>query len=131
MILQDAPAAAGKDAADAGEQQSGMARAELVLAQTQKAVAARKADAEAAAQALEACQKRLDEAKEAAQNKSKQTPAPSAGSSNGELANGVAPSPSKEELDVKFALPERLKEYTGKTPAAATHFGLARVCRSC
>jgi hypothetical protein len=48
------------------------------------------------------------------------TPAQSAGSSNGVLANGAAAangappaSPSKEELDAKFALPDRLKEYTG------------------
>jgi hypothetical protein len=87
------------------------------------AAAARKADSEAAAQALQACQERLDEAKEAAAGKSKQTPAQSAGSSNGSAANGVAagstpvgasPSPSKEELDAKFGLPDRLKEYTGR-----------------
>lgn len=103
-----------------------MARAEHLLAQAQKAAAASKAVAEAAAAALEACQKRLTEAKEAAaQSKGKSTPAQSAGSSNGQLANGVggasgAPpaSPSKEELDAKFALPDRLKEYTGQVPAS-------------
>ena len=109
----------------AGEQQSGAARAEALLAQAQKAAAASKAVADAAAAALDACQKRLAEAKEAAaaQNKGKSTPAQSAGSSNGQqLANGVAgssappASPSKEELDAKFALPDRLKDYTGETP---------------
>lgn len=93
------------------------------MSQAQKAVAARKKDADATAAALEACQKRLADAKAApAQSKAKQSPAASAGSSNGNLANGhadpaaaagVAASPSKDELDAKFALPERLKEYTG------------------
>lgn len=116
----------------AGEQQSGAARAEALLAQAQKAAAASKAVADAAAAALDACQKRLAEAKEAAvaQNKGKSTPAQSAGSSNGQqqLANGVAgssappASPSKEELDAKFALPDRLKDYTGETaPLCRVH----------
>jgi hypothetical protein len=50
----------------AGEQQSGIERAEKLLAQAQKAAAASKAVADAAAAALDACQKRLSEAKDAA-----------------------------------------------------------------
>lgn len=113
--LQDAPAASGKSASEAGEQQQGLARAEAVLGQAQRAVAARRRDADAAAQALDACQSRLAEAKEAEKAKAKQGPAQSAGSSNGALANGAAAgaSPSKEDLDAKFALPGHLKEYTG------------------
>jgi hypothetical protein len=85
-----------------------------VLAQAQKAVAARRRDADTAAQALDACQKRLAEAKEADKAKAKQGPAQSAGSSNGVLANGATgASPSKEDLDAKFALPAHLKDYTG------------------
>lgn len=105
-----------------------MVKAEHLLAQAQKAVAARKADAAAAAEALEACQKRLTDAKAAAaaaQSKAK----PSAGSSNGVLANGVAAggvsaSPSKQELDERFALPERLREYTGEDMRDCVHAGV-------
>lgn len=109
-----------------GEQQAGLVKAEHLLAQAQKAVAARKADAAAAAEALEACQKRLTDAKAAAaQNKSKQP----AGGSNGVLANGVAAggvsaSPSKQELDERFALPECLREYTGEDTRDCVHAGV-------
>lgn len=47
------------------EQLSGLARAEKLLVQAQKAVAARQADADAVNAVLEACEKRLAEAKQA------------------------------------------------------------------
>lgn len=113
------------------QQQSGLPRAEALLAQAQKALAARQADADAAAQALRACEQRLAEAKAEQQGSKVKQQSPqsgAAGSSKGAnghlLANGnaaaaggavgvAAPSPLKEELDAKFALPERLREYTG------------------
>lgn len=60
------PACCADTQGAAGEQQSGIERAEKLLAQAQKAAAASKAVADAAAAALDACQKRLSGAKDAA-----------------------------------------------------------------
>jgi hypothetical protein len=98
------------------EQQSGLARAEQLFAQTQKAVAARQADADAAAAYVEACQKNLSEAKDAkaaaVKTKGKRdSDASAAGAATAD--NKAAAAASAAELDEKFALPEHLREYAG------------------
>jgi hypothetical protein len=99
------------------EQQSGLARAEQLLAQTRKAVAARQADADSAAAYVEACQKNLTEAKDAkaAAVKTKGM-RDSDASAAGAAAAGddkAAAAAAAAELDEKFALPEHLREYGG------------------
>jgi hypothetical protein len=97
------------------QQQSGLAKAEQLLAQTLKAVAARQADADAAAAYVETCQKNLAEAKEAkaaaAKAKGKRDSDASAGPAAGD--DKAAAAAAAAELDEKFALPEHLREYTG------------------
>lgn len=92
-----------------GGEHSGLARAEQLLAQALKAVVARQGDASAANDALNACVKRLAEAK-AESAKAKQSPAKGGG---GGAGAAVPPSPNKQELDAKFALPKRLQDFTG------------------
>lgn len=105
-----------KAAAD-DQQQSGLLRAEQLLAQAQKAVAARQADADAAAAFLDTCQKNLAEAKDAkaAAAKTKGKRDSDAGASAGGAAaeDKAAAAAAAAELDEKFALPEHLKEYSG------------------
>jgi hypothetical protein len=96
------------------QQQSGLAKAEQLLAHTQKAVAARQADSDAAAAYVETCAKNLAEAKEAkaaaAKSKGKRDSDASAGPAADDKAAAAA---AAAELDEKFALPEHLREYTG------------------
>jgi hypothetical protein len=97
------------------EQQSGLARAEQLLAQTQKAVAARQADADAAAAYVEACQKNLSEAKEAKASsavKPKGKRDSDAAAAAAAADDKAAAAASAAELDEKFALPQHLREYT-------------------
>jgi hypothetical protein len=98
------------------EQQSGLARAEQLLAQTQKAVAARQADADSAAAYVETCQKNLAEAKDAKAAAVKTKGKRDSDASAGAAAAGddkAAAAAAAAELDEKFALPEHLREYGG------------------
>eukprot|EP00775_Hariotina_reticulata_P007967 gene7967-8165_t len=112
-------------------EQAGLARAEHLLQQAEKAVAARKKDAAAADEALEVCLRCLKEAKaEALLGQAKASPAKGAavasaaagsGSADGTAACNGSSQPaavgaagcSAGDLDAMFALPERLKEYSG------------------
>ncbi len=91
--------------ADAAEV-SALARAEAAVTQARRNAALRSADLTAAREVLDACTRRLDEAKAAAK-------AAATAQQPGEGDNAETAAAMAAELDAKFALPKHLAEYSG------------------